>query len=66
MNMKQEYYLRQYFNYKDNIFPNEAQLKEFNYLDYSYADDSADRTLLHGATGDVLRQLCQVLIKDGF
>ena len=38
MSIEQEYYLRQYFNYKDNIFPNMTQLKEFNYLHYSYAD----------------------------
>ena len=41
-------------------------MREFNYLDYSYADDSANWTLLHGATDAVLRQMCQVLIKDGF
>ena len=53
MSMKQEYYLTQCFNYKDNIFPNIAPLKEFNCLDYSYADGSADGTLLHGATDAV-------------
>ena len=66
MSMKQEYYLIQYLNYKDNIFPNIAQLKESNYLDYSYADGSADGTLLHGATDAAFSKMSQVLIEDGF
>ena len=43
MIIEQEYYLRHYFDDKDNIFPNVTQLNEFNYLDYSYAEGSADR-----------------------
>ena len=57
----QEYYLVQYFNYKDNIFENIAQLKQFNYLDNNWHG-----TLLHGATDASFRQMCKVLIKDGF
>ena len=42
-----------HFNYKDNIFSKIAQLKEFNYLDYSnvskesecYNDDISDTSL---------------------
>ena len=64
--MHQEYFLTECFNDKDNIFPNIAQMKEFNYLDYSYADGSADGTLLHGATDAVFVRMCQVLIKDDF
>ena len=62
ISMHQEYYLVQYFKYKDNIFQNIAQLKQFNYLDIG----NYDGTLLHGATCAGFRQMCQVLIKDGF
>ena len=34
MSMHQEYYLVQYFNHKDSIFENIAQLKQFNYLNF--------------------------------
>ena len=61
--VEQEYYLLQYFNCKDSVYENIAPLKQFNYLDRRYADDG---TLLHGATGGGFRQMCQVLIKDGF
>ena len=61
ISMEEYYYLRQYFDYKDNIFPNIAQLKQFNYL-----DDRSDGTLLHGAASAGFRQMCEVLIKDGF
>ena len=64
--MQQEYYVREYFDHKDNIFPNTAELKEFNYLDYSVGDESTDGTLLHGATDAGFRQMCDALIKDGF
>ena len=60
--MDQEYYVREYFNCKDNTFPHIAQMKEFNCLDYSYTDGSAHGTLLLGAIDAVFRQICPVLI----
>ena len=53
ISMHQEYYLVQYFNYKDNICQNIVQVKQFNYFGFKY-----DETLLHGANIEYMNLGC--------